>query len=98
MPTDDSDTSSYVDYIPDANHQNQNDNINNPVQHNKVSEDDDGESDDDSDSDDHESNDNDYFHSNQEEGSEATDEDNNTVIDAVICKAWCFLQIEFGFE
>ena len=80
MPTDDSYKSSYVDFVPAANHCNQNENINNPVQQYKVSEDDDGESDDDS----GESNDDDSFHSNQEEGSEATDEDDNSVIDAVI--------------
>ena len=82
MPTDDCDNSFYVDSAPDANHRKLNENINNPVQHYKVSEDDDGEYDNDN----GESKDNDSFHSNQEEGSEATDEDDNTVIDAIILK------------
>ena len=85
VPTHDSDTSSYVDSIPAANHQNKKENIKNSALYEEVSEDDDDEYDDsDSDKDNHEFNDDDSFHGNQEEDSEATNEDDDTVIEAVI--------------
>ena len=86
MPADGSDTSSYVDSIPAANHQTKKENIKNSFLCDEVSEDDDGECDDDSDKDNCESNDDDLFHSNQEESSEAANKDDNTVIEAIILK------------
>ena len=75
VPTDDSDTSSYVDTIPAANHQNKKQNIKISHQCDKISKDDDSGYNDDSGDDDSVSLDDDTILSNQEEDSEVINED-----------------------